>query len=451
MWRFGYWLSFALASAWVFARPGAAEVAGSNASSNAESTSFVRHEAPAPSSAETYCAWFADRDGDVIYFGQAAFWWGFRSSDGADPARDFALEGPRPIGRFDLGREAFLPSLDAGAPGARSGVWDVLRHANGRIYFTTFFERGGYVDPANERVVHFGDAGTGLNELAPGPGGAVLATRYADAEGGAGSLVLLDSEGGILAEHVLVSSTPGFQLAAKSAALDPIRGDIWVNSDLLPARDHAGEKSARGPGGSWGAAGHPTLVMDAAGRERARFDAVEIQAMAFGADGVGYLALAEGARLSVAVLTPGLREGDPRRGLELARRVVVDDNYSRHLDFAQTLAVDDQGRVILTRWGGHVHVLERERAGVQSGPGGEGAEAEAITLRSLRLPAYEPGGLYYAAYLAGDRICATYCGRVSVVCGSASALAPGPAAPQPSAGKRLETPRRSDSGRERLR
>ena len=445
MWRFVYWLSFglsfALASAWVLVRPGGAQVAASDAGA----TSFVRHEAPAPSSAETYCAWFADRHGDVIYFGQAAFWSGFRSGDGADPARDFELEGPRPIGRFDLRREAFLPPLDAGAPGARSGVWDVLRHANGRIYFTTFFETGGYVDPAGERVAHFGDAGTGLNELAPGPGGAVLATRYASAEGGAGSLVLLDSEGGILAEHVLVSSTPGFQLAAKSAALDPTRGDIWVNSDLLPVRDHGGEKSARGPGGSWGAAGHPTLVMDAAGRERARFDAVEIQAMAFGADGVGYLALAEGARLSVAILTPGLREGDPRRGLELARRVVVDDNYPRHLDFAQTLAVDDQGRVILTRWGGHVHVLERDESG------GPGAEAEAITLRSLRLPAYEPGGLYYAAYLAGDRICATYCGRVNVVCGSASALAPGPAAPQPGDGKRLETPRRSDSGRERLR
>jgi len=416
-------LLFALASSYI-AIAVLASTADVSASAQ-QSAPFVRYELAPPSSSERYCAWFADRSGDLVYFGQAAFWWGFRSSKGADPARDFELEGPRPIGRFDLRREAQLPSLDAGAVGARSGVWDVLRHPNGRVYFTTFFETAGYVDPTSGAVVHFEDAGTGLNELAPGPGGAILATRYATAEGGPGSVVVLDTEGGIRSEHILVAASPGFQLAAKSAAFDPIHGDIWVNSDLLPAAKRGDETLARGPGGTWGAAGHPTLVLEASGRERSRIDAVEIQAMAFGADGTGYFAVVEGSRLSIAVVPPQLRKDDPRRGLERARRVVVDDDYPRSLDFAQALEVDEAGRVVLTRWSGHVHVLE-DTGPAQTGQADASMAVAALSLRSLRLPAYEPGGLYYAAYLSGDRICATYCGQVSIVCGPASALTPGP-------------------------
>jgi hypothetical protein len=436
MWHFIYGFLFALISACVLTLPGRADVTASPQ----PSPSFLRHDLASPSSTEQYCAWFADRAGEVVYFGQAAFWWGFRSSQGADPARDYQLEGPRPIGRFDLRSERHLPPLEVGAAGARSGVWDVFRHSNGRVYFTTFFETAGYVDPDSGRVVHFEDAGTGLNELAPGPEGAILATRYASAKGGPGSVVLLEPEGAIRAEHVLVATAPGFQLAAKTAVLDPIHGDIWVNSDLLPTAGHDSEGPAHGPGGSRGAAGHPTLVLGAGGHERARIDDVEVQAMAFGADGSGYFAVVEGPRLSIAVLPPRLRKDDPRRGLEQAQRVLLDDNYPRTLDFAQALEVDETGRVILTRWSGHVHVLERADASPAS-----------LSVRSLRLPAYEPGGLYYAAFLSGDRICATYCGRVSVVCGPASALAAGRPDSHPRASKAAETSPGSDTAREQLR
>jgi len=39
--------------------------------------------------------------------------------------------------------------------------------------------------------------------------------------------------------------------------------------------------------------------------------------------------------------------------------------------------------------------------------------------RSVRLPAVGERGLYYTAVLAQDRICATHCGGVEVVCGPA--------------------------------
>jgi hypothetical protein len=412
--------------------PGGADDA---APPRAGAAAFSHHEAPAPSNAERYCAWFADRAGDVVYFGQAAFWAGLRSSGGEDPARDFAIAGPRPIGRFDLRRESLLPSLDAGAPGARSGVWDVLAHPNGRLYFTTFFENGGYVDPASGRVVHFDAAGTGLNELAPGPDGAILVTRYATAEGGPGSVVVLDQAGEVLAEHRLVARRPGFQLAAKTAVLDSVRGDIWVNSDLLPAAGRGNDAPARGHGGTWGAQGHPTLVLDSQGRERARIDTLEIQNMAFDPAGTGYLALAENARLTLAILPATLREGDPRRALERARRVVLDEKYPRTLDFAQTLDVDPAGRVVLTRWSGHVHVLEPADG------------SEDLSLRSLRLPATEPNGLYYAAYLTNGRVCATWCAGVSVVCVPASTLAPGPAGRRPGASQPGPPPDEREAGR----
>jgi hypothetical protein len=282
------------------------------------------------------------------------------------------------------------------------------------VYFTTFFETAGYVEPASGRVRHFDEAGTGLNELALGRSGQILATRYATAQGGGGSVVVLDGEGRILAEHPL-SASPGFQLAAKTAVLDPIHGDIWVNSDLLPVAGEGELATSRGPGGTWGAAGHPTLVLDGKGRERARIDGIEIQAMAFDPEGRGYFAVVDGPRLSIAIVTAQMREEDPRRALDTARRVILDDDYPRAFDFAQELDIDEAGRVILTRWSGRVHVLQRKAPG------------DALSLRSLRLPTYEPGGLYYAAFVAQDRICATHCGRVSVVCGPASALTPGPA------------------------
>jgi len=96
----------------------------------------------APSSAERYCAWYGDARDAVLYFGMAAFWSAMRSH-GNDPMADLLEEGPVAIGRFDLRKERMLEPLEVGSAGDRSGVWDVLAHPNGRIYFTSFYEPAG--------------------------------------------------------------------------------------------------------------------------------------------------------------------------------------------------------------------------------------------------------------------------------------------------------------------
>ena len=113
-----------------------------------------------PSSAEErYCAWYGDARDGVLYFGQAAFWPASRASGASgggeeDPRADLAVAGPQLIGRFDLGRGELLPPLEVGPADARSGVWDVHAHSNGRVYFTTYFESMGWVDPRSGEVRH---------------------------------------------------------------------------------------------------------------------------------------------------------------------------------------------------------------------------------------------------------------------------------------------------------
>ena len=58
------------------------------------------------------------------------------------------------------------------------------------------------------------------------------------------------------------------------------------------------------------------------------------------------------------------------------------------------------GRIVVSRWSGHVHLVD--------------ARSGAVT--SLKLPALADGGLYYTAVLRDDRVCATYCAGVRVVC-----------------------------------
>jgi streptogramin lyase len=99
-------------------------------------------------------------------------------------------------------------------------VWDVLAHPNGRVYFTDFYGASGYVEPATGRVVRFDVLGSGLNELALGRDGQILATRYASERDEQGSVVVLDTEGALLAEHVL-SAPEGWRVAPKSIAWDP--------------------------------------------------------------------------------------------------------------------------------------------------------------------------------------------------------------------------------------
>lgn len=338
--------------------------------------------APAPSDRERYCAWYGDARQGVLYFGEAPFWSELRRASG-DAAAELREPGPQAVGRFDLARERLLAPLATGARDPRSGTWDVLAHPNGRVYFTTFYEAAGYVDPASGATQLFESAGTGLNELALGPDGTILATRYA----AQGSVVVLDPDGAVLAEHGLAAD-PGFQVAPKSLSFDPLRREIWVNTDLVPA-------SVTKPAPDGAGVGHDARVLDfASGRELRRIGEPELQFMRFEQDGVGLFVWLAGSHLVLRMSEPGAAPG-PASG----REVVLDDAFPAHHDFVQDLSVAADGRVLATRWSGTVHVVS---------PAGE--------VRTAHLPRLASGGLYYTAVASDGRLCATYCADVSVVC-----------------------------------
>jgi len=202
------------------------------------------HTDDAPSSVERYCSWYGDARNAVLYFGTSAFWSAMRSH-GNDPMADLLEEGPVAIGRFDLRRERMLEPLEVGTAGNRSGVWDVLAHPNGRIYFTTFYESAGYADVQSGRSVRLPDLGVGLNELALGPDGGVLASRYGSALGnnGDGTIVSFNADGTLLAEFPL-RAPDGYRVAPKTVAFDPVRGDIWATTDLLSCCGYPNQKSS---------------------------------------------------------------------------------------------------------------------------------------------------------------------------------------------------------------
>jgi len=342
----------------------------------------VVRKAPPPSDRERYCAWYGDARDGVLYFGEAAFWSSLHSASG-DATADLREPGPQQVGRFDLARERFLAPLATGAARARSGTWDVLAHPNGRVYFTTFYESAGYVEPTTGASRRFDAAGTGLNELALGPDGLILATRYA----ARGSVVVLDAEGTVVAEHQLAAE-PGFGVAPKSIAYDPVRRAVWVNTDLVP-------ESMTGPAPDGVGVRHDARIIDfASGRELRRFADPELQFMRFEPDGRGLFVWLAGSRLSLRVTEPGAAEGP-----ESGREIVLDEAFPVSHDFVQDLSVGSDGRVLATRWSGAVHVVS---------PSGE--------VRRVQLPRIPPGGLYYSAFASGDRICASYCADVEVAC-----------------------------------
>jgi hypothetical protein len=329
-----------------------------------------------PSAEERYCAWYGDARGGVLYFGQAAFWSAYRAS-GEDPKADLAVAGPQLIGRFDLRRGELLPPLEVGPADARSGVWDVHAHPNGRVYFTTYFDSMGWVDPRSGEVQRLEALGPYLNEIAPGPGANLLVSRYASAVGGgSGSILLITPEGELVAEHPLEPPL-GYLAAPKTPAFDPARGEIWATMDLLPQ--------------DGGPIRHDAYVLGLDGRERRRIERPEIQFVAFGADGTGYRAEREEGRLWLHVAPPGAA----------GTRLPLDEAFAADFDFAQQIQVARDGRAVVTRWSGFVHVVAPHGA-----------------TQTLRLPALEPGGLYYSGVLTGESVCATHCADVSVVCQS---------------------------------
>lgn len=335
--------------------------------------------ATAPSEAERYCAWFGARDGDRLYFGQAAFWSSMRAADG-DPTADLREPGPLRVGRFDLANERLLPPLEVATSGGeppRSGVWDVAVQ-DGRLYFTTFYEDAGSVDLRSGELTPLALGGA-LNEWAAGPDGTLLVTRYGSggSEAGDGAVLAVSERGRVVRFWPLVGPE-GYRVAPKTPAWDATREELWVTTDLLAISGSGGVR-------------HDAYVLGLDGRELRRIGDVELHFVATAPDGTFYRAELDDRELSLVVRPP------PGRGRE--RRVPLDYDFPAQLDFVQDIQFADDGRVVLTRWGGRVHVLH---------PDG--------SLRSAQLPRLDPDGVYYTGVLHGDRLCATHCADVSVVC-----------------------------------
>ncbi len=351
----------------------------------------VIETAPAPSEEERYCAWYGDPGPDgVLYFGQAAFWSSMAAA-GGDPAGDLEHEGPQLVGRFDLERERLLPPLrvdDPAGPPKRSGVWDIhvtegSRDDERRVFFTTFYETAGWVDPRTGEVGSL-DFGGGLNEFAPGPEGTVLVTRYGSGsdDGGDGEIVAFDP-GGAGASPEFAWSWPlfdpaGYRVAPKTPAWDPLEETLWLTTDLLPPEGSTGTKHR-----------HDAIRIDSSGAPRLFPDPPELHFVAAGPDGALYRAYLEGRKLSLHVSV----------GESLPREILLDEAFATGVDFVQDIKIAADGRVVLTRWSGRVDVLH---------PDGR--------IGSVQLPRPDPAGIYYTGVVYGDRLCVTYCADVSVVC-----------------------------------
>jgi hypothetical protein len=340
------------------------------------------HHGPAPSETEHFCAWYGNERDGILYFGQSAFWWASRRGS---PATVLDHPGPAPIGRFDLASARLLESLEVGGPEDRSGVWDVLAHPNRRVYFTTFFGSAGWVDLATDEVIRLPELGDGLNEIAPGPDGTLLASRYFGSDGSGGSVVVIDLEGRLVAEHPL-RAPAGFLSAPKTPAWDPRHQRIWVTADILPEGSDPGDAAAIRRG---------AYVLDVNGRQLAYTEQPEIQFVAFGPDGTGYRTEVSGSELALRIVAPDAV--DPR--IEAGRRIVLDPAFPAKLDFAQDLQILPDGRVVVTRWGGTIHIVR---------PAGE--------VRTVSLPRASVDGLYYTGVIGEGRLCATHCGGIEIVC-----------------------------------
>ena len=354
----------------------------------------VRHHtseiAPSP---ERACGWYADREGDVLYIGVSAFW-SERAASGGDPRADLSRGRARRIARFDLRAERFLPPLDV-AQGPRStGVWDVEVVEDG-IFFTTFFDAAGLHRISTGETRELADAGNGLAEVMPGPDGGWVVSRYASEVAGApGSIVVLDRGGRRIEEIQLVARTDALP-APKTVAFDGGRSWLWVTGDWID------------PDSGSALGSHPAWVVERGGVGLHMFEEPELQAVRFLGER-GFLALVSGDELWLRTLEAG-EPFQPPKALEGA--VLLDADFPRALDFVQDLQPGADGSLVVIRWSGVVHVVD-PTGGVASarlphGPGTRGAEAP---------------DLYYSAHLLPgapgkpDRLCATRCAGIQVVC-----------------------------------
>ena len=335
--------------------------------------------------AEPYSAWFGDARAGILYFGLSPFWtlW-WRT--GGDPRADLAQPGDLLIGRFDLEAERFLTPLRVGGieSRARASVWDVLAHSNGRIYFTTYFERVGSVAADGSDLRVFSGIGTGFNELWEGPGGHVYVTRYSDAPRDVaaqryGAVVELTEEGSLVREIRFEKSAGSFT-APKSVAVDPVSGEIWLNTDTFQED---------------GGLLYETLRLASDGRVLERQLAPpELQFMSFDREGRGWFA--------------ELVDGDFRLRIEeRGRRTHIPLGRREGVDFVQDIKFSAEGHAAIAFWSGRVTLVRRAARGY------------AWWDLELPRPRECERFLVYTAVPYADRVYATlYCGATIVRAGA---------------------------------
>ncbi len=330
------------------------------------------HVAEWASSTPASCAWFGSRSGDLLWFGVSGYW---AESRRAGARAALATPEPARIGRFHLVSEEMLPPLPLPDGPTRGGTWDVLALGDGRVVYTGLAEHAGWVEAGSGTQTSFG-IGAGANELAAlGDSGRLAVSDYF-----AGEIAIAGFDGAA-PRRLSLSAEGGLRVAPKTVAFDPARSWLWATTDLFSGE---GEDL-----------GHDARAVDlGSGEEVLRIADPELQTLAFDERGVGYLAWSTTGGLVLQVLDPS---DAPRPGA--GRRIPLAPDFDPTHDYAQDLAID-AGHIVVTTWGGRVFVVDPESERV----------------RVAALPRAPPGSLYYSAALVGDRVCATRCGGVAVVC-----------------------------------
>ena len=296
---------------------------------------------------EVYDSWFADTDGRIIYFGQSPFWRAYFAAKEPDPQGDLREEGDYLIGRFDTEKDTFLAPLKVGR--GKASLLDVLYHTeNHNVYFTTFFDTMGYVNPNSKRVVYFKGLGAGLNELYQGPGGEIYVTRYSSA-GKSGSVVVITPSGRLLKEFFI--HLPGFIIAPKSIAVSPITGEMIINTDMFPLEGDLVR--------------HDTFVLGPDGRVRQRIMAREVFFMSFDRQGKKWVAeRSEDGSWQMSITYPGGK----------IVSLIID---KKPLPFDVIQDIKHRNAVtIATAWSGRLYYFEENSQGIkfipllpETGPG----------------------------------------------------------------------------------
>jgi hypothetical protein len=324
--------------------------------------------ADSPSRNETYCALRARPDGDQLYFAIAA---------GRDSKIDLQRAGPTLLGRFDLARERMLAPIDVGRVGDRAGTRDLLVRDGGDVFFTTDAERPGLVSVDSGRVRRFGGLPGEYSAIVRGPDHDSLLAGF-DREAEELAVLRLGAEGRLLAEYRI--DVTGLGVAGiRSLVYEPLRGETWILAELADAPQM-----------------RLLIALDTHGRVLWRVSA-EIDHLRSTAGGLRWIEV-RGRRLALASLESDASVTPP----EASERTLLDSRFAAGLDSVEDLWISSNGESVVTRRSGWVHIVS---------PSGGVARA--------RMPHVEAPGGYVSTVKWGGRLCATYCGGITVACRSA--------------------------------